>query len=98
MGACITTLRYAQEQSGVLLRLHAALRDAAAWGNSHLDESAEIIAQVSKIDIGVVKNMHRSHYSGDLFPRDLQPPIDLAARYSFLSTDLPARDPIWSGK
>lgn len=97
-GACITTLTYAQEHPDVLRRLRTALGDAAAWGNAHPDESAQIISHVTKIDIGVVKRMRRSYYAAELNAKELQLPIDMAARYGFLSVAFPADQLVWSGK
>lgn len=94
--AYVTTIKYAEEYPGVVKRLANALRASATWANSHPSESAAIVSRVDKV--ANAGHMVRSYYAEQLSPKDLQPVIDLAVRYGFLSSSFPATDLIWSGK
>jgi NitT/TauT family transport system substrate-binding protein len=95
-GVYITTTGYADANPEIVARVAAALHDTAVWANAHPAETAATLAAVTKIDLAVVRSMARSRYAERLTPEDLQPPIDLAAKYGLLSGTIPARELIWS--
>jgi NitT/TauT family transport system substrate-binding protein len=94
-GVFITTLAYASAHPEIVARLAGALHRTAVWANGHPNETAAITSDVAKIDLAVVQHMTRAHYAERLVSQDLQPPIDLAARYGLLPATFPAADLIW---
>jgi NitT/TauT family transport system substrate-binding protein len=95
-GAFFTMKSYAMQQPQVIRRVQEVLRKTAAWANSHPRETANILAKVQDLDVARVQRMARSVYAEQLSPADLQPPIDLAAKYGLLSAPLAAKELIWS--
>lgn len=77
------------------VRFIAAIREAAAWGNTHHEESAAILSKYSKIPVNVAADMGRSVYGLTLDPKMIQAPIDVTARYGFIDRSFPAADIMW---
>jgi NitT/TauT family transport system substrate-binding protein len=97
-GVYITTIAYAKANPDVVERVAEALRKTAAWANAHPNETAEITSEVAKIDLATVRHMVRARYAERLTPEDVQPPIDVAARYGLLTHSFPASELIWQGR
>jgi NitT/TauT family transport system substrate-binding protein len=60
-----------------------AIYAAAAWANSHPDESSAILAKYSKIDFATLRSMNRSPLGTSLTPDMLQSVLDLSYKYKF---------------
>jgi len=73
-------------------RFAIAVGEAQAWGNGNHAASAKIVADVSKIDLGVLEKMPRATYGERFDPGLLQPVVDLAAHYHLISAPFPASD------
>ena len=71
------------------------MHDTAGWANAHQNESAEILANVSKIDVERVRAMTRISYAASLEPQQLQPPLDVALKYGELDRRVDARNLIF---
>ncbi len=78
------------------VRFVHAMREAAAWGNAHHKDSAEIIARIYQLDPALVARMNRATYGTVLEPKLLQPVIDGALKYGILPTPVAAADMLWS--
>jgi NitT/TauT family transport system substrate-binding protein len=68
------------------------IHESAVWANKNNAASAEILAGVTKIDPATLRTMVRSVYAERLEPAQIQPLIDLAARYGLLKAAFPAQD------
>jgi NitT/TauT family transport system substrate-binding protein len=79
-------------------RFAAALVKAAAWGNAHPKESADILIRYSKLDPGVAQNMARAVYATTLDAALIQPVIDASVKYGALAHTFPAAEFIWNGR
>lgn len=75
-------------------RFAAVMRQTAVWANAHQKESAQILMRYTKISPEVAATMNRVQYGLSLDPKLLQPPIDIASRYS-KQTMSAAADLIW---
>jgi NitT/TauT family transport system substrate-binding protein len=80
----------------VAARFASAIRQAAVCGNAHHKESAEILSKYSKIPVAVVNQMGRSVYGLNIDAKMIQPPLDVAARYSYLDKPVAAADIMWT--
>ena len=76
----------------LMRRLRTTIYSTAVWANTHLDESAEILAKYAKLDPEVVRTMNRSPYGTALTPDMLQPYLDLGYKYKYTSRPLKASD------
>jgi NitT/TauT family transport system substrate-binding protein len=73
-----------------------ALREAARWANQNLRGSAAVLADVSKIPIATIAEMHRVEFGETLDPKAIQPVIDASAQYKFLPKTFNVTDMFWS--
>lgn len=83
---------WAQANPTVVRRFATAIRNASVWANSHDSQSAAILAQVSHLPLAVIEGMTRSRFPESVSPKDLQPTIDVAARYGLLPKSFPAAE------
>lgn len=73
-------------------RVAAALTEAGRWANQHPDASARIVARVAKIDLDVIHAEHRTIYGEHMRADDLQPQLDAAFKFGFLSRPVSAAE------
>lgn len=73
-------------------RFASAIYETARWANAHHDESATIIAGVSKIDPATVRRMTRAVYAESVTPALLQPAFDAAYKYKLMTKPVKADD------
>jgi NitT/TauT family transport system substrate-binding protein len=79
--AHFTTLQYAKDHTDDIRRFQAALHQSADWANSHPDQTALILERVARVAPEVVQASTRAHFGNALQVKDLQPLIDMAAKY-----------------
>ncbi len=70
---------------------------SALYTNTHRAETAPMVAELTKIPVGVINKMPRSVSSTALHLSDIQPLIDGSAKYKLIPQAFPARDLLWSG-
>lgn len=92
LGTFITTRAFVQANPDTIRRLARALRETAAWANTHRHETAATLVRLAKIDPATLKTMRRATFGERLTPQGLQPWIDAAARYHALPAAFPATD------
>jgi NitT/TauT family transport system substrate-binding protein len=73
-----------------------ALRETARWANANLAASSSILADVSKIPVATIAEMHRVTYGESLDPKLIQPVIDATAEYKFLPKTFNVTEMFWS--
>jgi NitT/TauT family transport system substrate-binding protein len=73
-----------------------ALRQTARWANANLAASASILADVSKIPVETIGEMHRVEFGEVLDPKLIQPVIDATAEYKFLAKSCNVTEMFWS--
>lgn len=71
-------------------RFATAMQQAAVWANAHQDQTAVIVSQNMKIDLAVVRAMHRATFLERTNLAVVQPVIDVGARYGALKAAFPA--------
>jgi ABC-type nitrate/sulfonate/bicarbonate transport system substrate-binding protein len=65
-------------------RFVTAMHDVALWANAHQAQTAPMLAASLKVDPAVVASMVRATYSSRLAVDEIQPALDVAARYGVL--------------
>jgi NitT/TauT family transport system substrate-binding protein len=74
----------------------AIMQKTSLWANTHQKESAQILLHHTKITPEVAATMSRVEYATTLDPKQLQPSIDAAAKYSSAPMRVtPAAELIW---
>jgi len=66
-------------------RLADAMTATASWANAHPQLTAPMLSAFTKIPLPVILKMHRLQFGEHLDPREIQPIIDAAAHFGFLS-------------
>jgi len=87
---------YIARNTDVVRRFAATIRDANAYCMSHPAETLPIIAAFEKIDPATLQGTVRAAYPATLDPRDIQPMIDIAAKYKTIEKPFPAPELIAS--
>lgn len=72
-------------------RFVRAIYAVARWANTHLDQTADILARYAKLDPAVVRRMNRSPFGYALTPPMIQPIFDLSYKYKMIDRPLDAR-------
>jgi NitT/TauT family transport system substrate-binding protein len=88
----ITTTGYQQKNPEVVRRVAGALMDAARWANTHHDETAPIVARITKVDVETIRREVRPVYSDALRAAELQPQLDAALKYGYISRAMTANE------
>ena len=96
ISAHFCNLDWAKAHSDLVRRYVAAMQAAAVWANAHHDQSAEVLIEIAHLKPDVVKSMTRSVYGDKLDPAQIQPVVDVTAKYTGVPT-FPATKLIFPG-
>lgn len=86
-----------QANPDVARRFSDAMQQAAVWANRNHDKTAELVSAATKIDISIVREMHRATFLEHVNLGVVQPVIDVGAQYGALSARFPAVDLFYPG-
>lgn len=95
VGVFFAHLDWAKANADVVARFQQAMYKTAAWANAHHRESGEILVKYSKLDPAVVQRMLRIGYETRMDPTEMQPMIDVLARYGGIPQGFPAEQIIF---
>ena len=76
-------------------RFATALRQAAAWANTHHKESAAILVRNTKVPAAVADTMARAQFGLTLDPALIRPIVDAAVKYGVLDKPVDVNDLVW---
>ena len=79
------TAQYARANPDLIKRFAAAIYETGKWSNAHHAETAQIISKYTKLDVATANNMVRADFSEDLRLSELQPLLDQAAKFKYIS-------------
>jgi NitT/TauT family transport system substrate-binding protein len=91
LGAWFTTTAWANAHRDVVDAFRAVMTKTATWANANPQLSALILAKYSNLDPNLLKSMHRITYGTRPEAAQIQPVIDLTARYGAISASFPAQ-------
>jgi NitT/TauT family transport system substrate-binding protein len=77
------------------MRFALAMRQAAAWANTHHKESAAILVRNTKIPASAADTMARAQFGLSLDPAMIRPIVDAAVKYGVLDHPVDVNDLIW---
>jgi NitT/TauT family transport system substrate-binding protein len=92
----ITTTDWAAKHPDVIEKFARVMRDAAIYCNSHQNETATIMAELAQQTPEAIRRQKRVLFPQYVDPVQVQPLIDIAARYKFINATFPAQDMISS--
>jgi NitT/TauT family transport system substrate-binding protein len=80
-----TTVQYAEKNPELIRKVAAALTEAGRWANTHHNETAAIVSRITKVDVETIRNGIRPIYGSDLRASEIQPQLDVALKFGFIS-------------
>lgn len=80
------------------LRFGQVIRTAAEYANAHLADMVPVVAAATGMPVEVVGKALRAKVAPAVLAAQLQPLIDVAARFKELDAAFPARDMLWTGQ
>jgi NitT/TauT family transport system substrate-binding protein len=86
---------WANEHRDLVRKFQAVIRETAVWANKNQDKTLAMYARQAKLDLSAPRPIVRAPYAETLDPRELQPLIDIAARYGAIKATFPATELIW---
>lgn len=96
--AYVARTDWASQHADRLRRFVSAALTAASYTNSHQAETAQMMADVTKVPLAVVQRMRRVVCATAVEPTLVQPVIDVAARYKMIPKAFPAEDMFFLSK
>jgi NitT/TauT family transport system substrate-binding protein len=76
-------------------KFSAAIRKASAWANGHQTESAQMLANHTRVTADVAAKMVRARYGTTLDAGLINPVLSTATKYGFIPATITAADLIW---
>ncbi|CAN5268583.1 hypothetical protein BH09ACT6_BH09ACT6_25240 [soil metagenome] len=80
----MSTTSYLQSHPHEVACFQRAIRASLDYAQAHPDEASQVVAQITKIDPGIVAQMGHAYWTADLGMASLGEQADLAAKYKFL--------------
>lgn len=94
MGGWFATAPWIAAHRPVVSKFVGAIYTTARWANTHLNESALILAKYAKMDPALATSIGHTPYGESLTPAMIQPVLDTALKYGGLEHPLKAGDVI----
>jgi NitT/TauT family transport system substrate-binding protein len=98
IGCWFTTKQWAAAHPDLASRFAQVIARTAQWANTHKPQSGDILAKYGKMDPAVAATMLRVDYAPRFVRAEMQPVIDLAARYGGLTASFPADELVYVPK
>jgi len=95
--AWFTTIDYAKANRAIVRGFAQGAREGAIYANAHHQQTVDVEAKFTGLDRGVIAKMTRFTYATSLDPRDIQPLIDVSAKYKVIPAPFNARELIYTG-
>jgi NitT/TauT family transport system substrate-binding protein len=92
IGAYFTTTDWATKNRDAVTRFSQVIHDASLYCNAHHAETIGMVSAFSKVDEKIVSRMARVLFPDYLYPRDVQPLVDVAAKYKTIEKPFDAQD------
>jgi NitT/TauT family transport system substrate-binding protein len=87
---------YVAKHRDIVDRFARVMQEAEAYANAHHAETLDLLAQFTGLDPAVLQGMTRPTYPVAIDPHDIQPLIDIEAKYKMIDHSFPANDIISS--
>jgi NitT/TauT family transport system substrate-binding protein len=87
-----TTKDYSAKNPRVIRTFAQVTADAARYTNAHHAETEQMLADVTRVPIEVIKKMPRVTNGTSLYVAGIQPLIDAEAKYGFIKHAFPAQE------
>jgi len=95
-GAYFSMTSFADANADAVERFARVMRQASVYTNAHIAETLPLVVANTGLDPDVAAKMHRTTMALALDPADVQPLIDVAAKYKAIPERFDARDMFWT--
>jgi NitT/TauT family transport system substrate-binding protein len=85
---------FVEQNRDAMARFAKAMHEASVYTNAHLPQTVDLVAAYSGVTVDAVAHSVRFIDAEYLEPKNLQPMIDLCARYGLIDKAFPAQDVI----
>lgn len=92
LGVYFATGDYLAKNHSVATRFARVLADAGAFTRTHPDQTIDDVAQITKQDRDVIAHMQRTWVGTTVSVGDIQPVIEVAAKYHLIEKSFPAAE------
>lgn len=83
---------WAAKHADAIKRFNRVTYAAATYTNGHHAETAQMMADITKIDVAIFSKMARTNAATSGDPGLIQPAIDAAAKYGYITRSFPAKE------
>jgi NitT/TauT family transport system substrate-binding protein len=83
---------FVHKNADAIRRFAGVVRDASIYANAHHPQTVDLLARFSGADSATIAKMTRSEVGTSLDPADIQPLIDVAAKYGVVAKRFDARE------
>jgi len=95
--AFFSTRDYVAKNRDAMARFAKVMEQASAYANSHIPETLPLIVAFSGMDAHAAAIMHKTYTALAFDPAQIQPVIDVAAKYKVIPKTFSARDMLSAG-
>lgn len=96
LGGYIARREWVATHTDTLRRFNRVLSEVVGYFNTHLPETAPLVAELTKIEIANVSKMNRTVSGTTLDPKLIQPLIDAAVKYEVIPRSFKASEILWN--
>jgi NitT/TauT family transport system substrate-binding protein len=93
----ITTAPFIAQHRDLALKFADVLHRATLYTNAHYAEALPLISSYTKLPLETLRNMHQIKGGPTLVAEDIQPMIDVAAKYHAIPNAFPAKEMMLAG-
>lgn len=86
------TRGFVAKSPDLVKKFQSAMSEASRWANDHHNESGTILAKYAKMDVDVIHGMGRCPFADQLRAADIQPQLDVAAKFAIIPKPMSASD------
>jgi ABC-type nitrate/sulfonate/bicarbonate transport system substrate-binding protein len=90
VSAWMGSSQYVKDHPDIVKRFADVMAETARWANAHQAQSAKILEKYTQLSIGPTTT--RVRYAETFNPSDVQPVIDVSAKYGLIKKTFPAAD------
>jgi len=86
------TRDWVKKNPEVSVRFAKSLYEIARWANTHPNDTAAILSQITHVEVDLIRSMNRATFATSLDQRLMQPVLDIAAKYKVLDRRMSAAE------
>jgi NitT/TauT family transport system substrate-binding protein len=86
------TRDFVAKSPDLVKKFQTAMSETSRWANDHHSESGTILAKYTKMDVAIIHGMGRCPFADRLLAADIQPQLDVAAKFAIIPKPRSASD------